>query len=114
VLLVVLGLGAVVEIVEYFVVLTVAHQGVGDYHNNLQDLVANLVGASTHLLVRQGLDGPCPPRRAAPRRGRRRVARAPAQPLSHSVRDIVADPPALGGGPPRALRWLNAVRAGEV
>ena len=71
VLLVVLGLGAVVEIVEYFVVLTVAHQGVGDYHNNLQDLVANLVGASAHLLVRQGLA-------ARTHRGARRLAAAAA------------------------------------
>lgn len=71
VMLVVLGLGAVVEIVEYFVVLTVAHQGVGDYHNNLQDLVANLVGAATHLLVRQGL-------MARARRGERCLAAAAA------------------------------------
>lgn len=41
----VLGLGAVVEIVEFFVSLTVVHNGVGGYHNNMLDLVANLCGS---------------------------------------------------------------------
>lgn len=45
------GLGAVVEIAEYFVVLTVPRNGVGDYDNNMQDLIANLAGACTCLLV---------------------------------------------------------------
>jgi uncharacterized membrane protein YjdF len=49
VLLVVLGLGALIEIVEYGVVLTVPHNGVGDYDNNMQDLMANLCGASAQL-----------------------------------------------------------------
>lgn len=50
VLLTVLGLGAVIEIVEYGVVLTVPRQGVGDYDNNMQDLIANLCGATAHLV----------------------------------------------------------------
>ena len=49
VLLVVLGLGAVIEIVEYGVVLTVPRNGVGDYDNNLQDLISNLCGAIANL-----------------------------------------------------------------
>lgn len=51
VVLIVLGLGAVVEIVEYAVVLTVRDHGVGDYDNNMQDLVANLIGATTAVAV---------------------------------------------------------------
>jgi hypothetical protein len=46
VLVVVLGLGAFVEVVEYLVTLTIEVNGVGGYHNNMQDLIANLVGAS--------------------------------------------------------------------
>lgn len=49
--LVVLGLGAIVEIVEYGVVLTIPGNGVGDYHNNMQDLVANLAGATAFVAV---------------------------------------------------------------
>ncbi|MBK9573130.1 MAG: DUF2238 domain-containing protein [Rhodoferax sp.] len=52
VVLVVLGLGAVIEIVEYLVVLTVPGNGVGGYDNNMQDLMANLVGASSFMLVK--------------------------------------------------------------
>jgi Predicted membrane protein (DUF2238) len=50
VVLVVLGLGAVIEIVEYAVVLTVQHNGVGGYDNNMQDLIANLAGACSFML----------------------------------------------------------------
>lgn len=39
-----LGLGALVEILEYLVVKTVPHNGVGDYDNNMQDLFSNLLG----------------------------------------------------------------------
>jgi membrane-associated HD superfamily phosphohydrolase len=46
-LLLILGAGAVIEIVEFLVVLTVAINGVGDYANNMQDLIANALGAST-------------------------------------------------------------------
>lgn len=45
VVMAVLGAGSVVEIVEYLVSLTVEHNGVGSYDNNMQDLISNLVGA---------------------------------------------------------------------
>jgi putative membrane protein len=41
----VLGLGAIVEIVEYLVMLTIPGNGVGGYDNNMQDLIANGIGA---------------------------------------------------------------------
>lgn len=40
----VLGLGALVEIVEYLVSLTVQNSGVGGYDNNMQDMMGNFVG----------------------------------------------------------------------
>lgn len=53
-----LGLGALVEILEYWVVKTVPHNGVGDYDNNLQDLFSNLLGclvfAGTRRLTKRG------------------------------------------------------------
>jgi hypothetical protein len=61
--LVVLGLGAIIEIVEYIVVLTVPQNGVGGYDNNMQDLLANLAGASSFMLVtalRRWMAGPTP------------------------------------------------------
>jgi uncharacterized membrane protein YjdF len=54
VLLVVLGLGAVIEIVEYGVVLTVPRNGVGDYDNNMQDLLSNLCGAIASVAALAG------------------------------------------------------------
>lgn len=44
----VMGAGAVVEILEYLVATTVpgARDGVGTYDNNMQDLVANAIGAA--------------------------------------------------------------------
>ena len=42
--LVVMGLGGLVEIVEYLVMLTVPAAGAGGYDNNMQDLIANLAG----------------------------------------------------------------------
>ncbi len=61
VVLVVLGLGAFWEIVEYMVMRTVPGAGVGLYDNNLQDLVANLFGAGISVLLdrprRAGEDG---------------------------------------------------------
>lgn len=51
----VLGTGAIVEIVEYFVVKTVPHNGVGDYDNNMTDLVANLLGCLVFAGLRTGL-----------------------------------------------------------
>lgn len=52
-LLIVLGLGALVEIVEYIVVLTIPEHGVGDYHNNIRDMIANLVGGLFFVVARQ-------------------------------------------------------------
>ena len=49
--LIVLGLGAVIEMVEYLVVLTVPGNGVGGYDNNMQDLLANFVGSSVFALL---------------------------------------------------------------
>lgn len=46
-----LGAGAVVEIVEFIAVVTVPETGVGDYMNNMLDLVANLIGASTAAVL---------------------------------------------------------------
>ncbi len=40
----VLGLGAVVEIMEYLVVCTVPNAGVGGYDNNMQDMIGNFGG----------------------------------------------------------------------
>ncbi len=51
ILLVVMGMGAVIEIVEYLVVLTMKETGVGDYHNNMQDLISNLVGGAFYIAV---------------------------------------------------------------
>lgn len=48
----VLGAGAIVEILEYLVVLTVPNNGVGNYDNNLQDLIANLAGAMICMTTR--------------------------------------------------------------
>jgi len=42
--LVVIGAGAAIEMVEYVVVKTIPHNGVGDYDNNMTDLLANLAG----------------------------------------------------------------------
>ena len=44
-ILITVGCGAIIEIMEFFVVLTVPHNGVGDYINNMSDLVANLLGS---------------------------------------------------------------------
>jgi hypothetical protein len=41
----VLGVGAIIEIAEYIVTLTVEHNGVGSYNNNMLDLIANLFGS---------------------------------------------------------------------
>ena len=52
ILLSVLGLGAIVEIVEYIVVLTIPDHGVGDYHDNMRDMIANLGGGLSFVLGR--------------------------------------------------------------
>ena len=57
-ILLVMGMGAFVEIVEYLVLLTVETNGVGNYDNNMQDLVANLAGVTLCLffagIIRRG------------------------------------------------------------
>ena len=47
----ILGIGAIIEIAEYIVTLTVAHNGVGAYNNNMLDLVANLFGSVAAVLL---------------------------------------------------------------
>jgi len=49
--LTVLGLGALVEILEYLVLLTIPGAGVGGYENNMHDLIANAAGAMSFLLA---------------------------------------------------------------
>jgi putative membrane protein len=49
--LAVLGLGAVVEIMEYAAMLTIPGNGVGGYDNNMQDLVSNACGSLAFLLT---------------------------------------------------------------
>ena len=51
IVLTVLGLGALWEICEYTALLTIPHNGVGDYDNNMQDLVANAFGGLAFLLA---------------------------------------------------------------
>jgi hypothetical protein len=51
VVLLVLGLGTVWEIAEYIVVAAAPNAGVGDYDNNLQDLLACLVGGVVSRLL---------------------------------------------------------------
>ena len=53
--LTVLGLGAVVEIIEFLVTLTVENNGVGSYNNNMLDLTANLFGAVSAVLLHEYL-----------------------------------------------------------
>lgn len=86
--LVVLGLGALVEIVEYLVVLTVPNNGVGDYDNNMQDLIANVAGVSAWLAFRTAR------------------ARRPFDPMAWPGRTSVA-PPRCGAAPvPQAGRTV--------
>lgn len=49
IILLVLGLGAIIEIVEYIVLLTIPTNGVGGYHNNMQDLLANFAGCIVYI-----------------------------------------------------------------
>lgn len=49
IILCVLGFGALFEIVEYLVTKTVANNGVGGYDNNMQDLIANLIGGVCYI-----------------------------------------------------------------
>jgi hypothetical protein len=47
IVMVTLGLGGVIEIVEYFAVAVIPKTGVGDYANNIEDLIMNLLGGTT-------------------------------------------------------------------
>lgn len=49
IVMIVLGAGAVLEMVEYMVTLTVPNAGVGGYDNNMRDLIANAVGALGYI-----------------------------------------------------------------
>ncbi len=51
ILLIVMGLGAFWEIVEYIVMRTIPGAGVGLYDNNLQDMIANMLGGGTAVLL---------------------------------------------------------------
>ncbi|NHZ85764.1 MAG: DUF2238 domain-containing protein [Planctomycetia bacterium] len=50
-MMIILGIGAMFEIVEYLVTLTVTTNGVGDYDNNMQDMISNLIGITISILV---------------------------------------------------------------
>lgn len=50
--LIVLGLGTVIEIIEYGVMLTIPGNGVGNYDNNMQDLMSNFCGSVAFLAMR--------------------------------------------------------------
>lgn len=50
-LLVVLGLGSLVEISEYTVTLTIASNGVGGYDDNMRDMIANGCGGIVFLVL---------------------------------------------------------------
>lgn len=45
-----LGIGAVFEIIEYLITLTIDINGVGGYDNNMQDMISNFIGASVSIL----------------------------------------------------------------
>ena len=69
VMLTVLGLGSIVEIVEYMVCLTIPDNGVGSYDNNMQDLIANFLGGSFYVafqMTRSTLSHEVPPACANP------------------------------------------------
>ncbi len=51
IILCVLGLGALIEILEFVVSLTVDNNGVGTYVNNMLDLIANLIGSSCGIAM---------------------------------------------------------------
>ena len=49
----VLGMGAVIELIEYIVLLTIPGNGVGGYHNNMQDLLSNLLGCIAFIIFQK-------------------------------------------------------------
>jgi hypothetical protein len=52
IILIVLGVGAFIEISEYIVMKTVPGNGVGGYDNNMQDLMANLAGSTVYIMLK--------------------------------------------------------------
>lgn len=52
------GFGTLVEILEYVAVVLLPATGVGGYHNNLQDLIANLLGAIAGWAIYRTAKGP--------------------------------------------------------
>jgi cell shape-determining protein MreD len=64
--LLIVGVGAFWEIAEYLVVKTLRDAGVGDYDNNMQDMIANLAGALVYILLPERWRAPFeePPRRS--------------------------------------------------
>ena len=50
-LIMMLGIGAVWEIVEYLVTIMLTINGVGNYDNNMQDLISNLIGTTVFIFV---------------------------------------------------------------
>ena len=54
VVIIVLGLGGLVEISEYIVLRTVPDAGVGFYHNTMTDLISNLCGSVVSTVVLPG------------------------------------------------------------
>lgn len=66
VVMVVCGLAAMIEVIEYVGTLVLTSTSVGDYANNAQDLIANLAGALvgwalTHLGLARRQPAPAPP-----------------------------------------------------
>lgn len=47
----ILGFGGVIEIVEFLVTLTVKNHGVGDYDNNMGDMLANAIGTGVYIIA---------------------------------------------------------------
>jgi hypothetical protein len=66
VVMVVAGCGAIIEIIEYFGVVALPATHVGDYANNAQDLIANLLGAIAGWGVARLLMGPADNPRVRP------------------------------------------------
>jgi putative membrane protein len=52
IILIVLGVGAFIEISEYIVMKTIPGNGVGGYDNNMQDLIANLSGSAVYIMLK--------------------------------------------------------------
>ena len=66
VVMVVCGLGALIEVIEYIGTLVLTSTSVGDYANNAQDLIANLLGAMVGWGLTRAAIGPQGVTEAAP------------------------------------------------